>query len=84
MEDIERRAVEADDFTILDEYPCFEQFYEVLGACSDVHIDFFMELHHSRQAINYRGEFTYSNSELRTFPLVYDSPKYEKTKTMTY
>ena len=56
-----------------EDYPCFEEYFEAMYACSDQMFDFLMELHYERQMNNFNPGDIW-NRELRRSPTVFDNP----------
>ncbi len=66
-----------------DHYPCFREWYEASYACADNIMKFLMELSFAKKAQDFWvGDV--SNSEMRMFPTIYDSPKAADRITYTY
>ena len=66
-----------------DHYPCFREWYEASYACSDNIMRFLMELSYAKKAQDFwQGDV--SNSEIRMFPTIFDSPSGPERITYTY
>lgn len=64
-------------------YPCYREFYEAQFACQDDLFDFLMELSYSR-ITNDMFEEDVAQHEVNRFPTVYDSPRRDEKRTMSY